>query len=114
MKSIGRESECGISPTVRDDFMTEITRLLSDLVSRPSVNPMVRSLQGHEIYEYRVTDYLEEFFRSLGVPFERQPVSPLRENIIARYDSPGARRTIILEAHQDTVPTDNMTIDPFT
>src|SRR5262249_5975023 len=25
----------------------------------------------------------------------------------------GARRTVVLEAHQDTVPTDNMTIDPF-
>ena len=94
--------------------MSEITRLLSDLVSRPSVNPMGRPLQGPEIYEYRVTAFLEEFFRSLGVPFERQPVAPLRENIVARYDSPGARRTIILEAHQDTVPTDNMTIEPFT
>jgi acetylornithine deacetylase len=94
--------------------MTEITRLLSDLVSLPSVNPMGRSLQGPEIYEHRVTAYLEELFRGLGVPFERQPVAPLRENIIARYDSPGARRTIILEAHQDTVPVDNMTIEPFT
>jgi acetylornithine deacetylase len=94
--------------------MTEITRLLSDLVSRPSVNPMGRPLQGPEIFEYRVTAYLEDFFRSLGVPFERQPVAPQRENIVARHDSPGARRTIILEAHQDTVPTDNMTIEPFT
>jgi acetylornithine deacetylase len=94
--------------------MTEISRLLSDLVSRPSVNPMGRPLQGPEIYEHRVTAYLEEFFRGLGVSYERQPVAPLRENIVARYDSPGARRSIILEAHQDTVPTDNMTIEPFT
>src|SRR5262249_54311628 len=33
--------------------------------------------------------------------------------IVARFESPGSKRTIILEAHQDTVPTDNMTIDPF-
>src|SRR5206468_13092810 len=61
----------------------------------------------------RVTAYLEDFFRKLGVPCQRQAVAPLRENIVARCEVPGARRTIMLEAHQDTVPTDNMTIDPF-
>ncbi|MFN4257720.1 MAG: M20 family metallopeptidase [Gemmataceae bacterium] len=93
--------------------VADTTRLLRDLVSRPSINPMGRPLQGPEIYEYRVTDYLEEFFRGLGVPYERQPVAPQRDNIVARCEVPGARRTIVLEAHQDTVPTDNMTIDPF-
>jgi acetylornithine deacetylase len=93
--------------------MTETTRLLRDLVRLPSVNPMGRPMQGPEIFEHRVTAYLDDFFRGLGVPFERQPVAPLRENVVARYDSPGARRTLILEAHQDTVPTDNMTIEPF-
>jgi acetylornithine deacetylase len=93
--------------------MHETTRLLRDLVALPSVNPMGRPAQGPEFYEHRVTDYLEHFFRELGVPWERQPVAPLRDNIIARCELPGARRTVILEAHQDTVPTDNMTIDPF-
>ena len=93
--------------------MTETTRLLRDLVSIPSVNPMGRPLQGPEIYEYRVTEFLQNYFRSLGVPYERQSVAPLRENIVARCDVLGARRTIVFEAHQDTVPTDNMTIDPF-
>jgi acetylornithine deacetylase ArgE len=92
---------------------TETTRLLCDLVALPSVNPMGRPLQGPELYEHRVTAYLEDLFRNLGVAYERQPVAPLRENIIARYDSPGARRTLMLEAHQDTVPIDNMTIEPF-
>jgi acetylornithine deacetylase len=40
-------------------------------------------------------------------------VAPQRENIFATCEVPGARRTIMLEAHQDTVPTDNMIIDPF-
>jgi acetylornithine deacetylase len=91
----------------------ETTRLVRDLVSRPSVNPMGRALQGPEVFEHRVTAYLEDFFRGLGVPYERQTVAPLRDNIVARCDLPGARRTLVLEAHQDTVPTDNMTIDPF-
>lgn len=93
--------------------MLETTRLLSDLVRIPSVNPMGRGLSGPEVYEARVTDYLEQFFRGLGVPYERQPIVPERANILARYETPGARRTLVFEAHQDTVPTDNMTVEPF-
>src|SRR5205823_9890797 len=94
--------------------MTEITRLLKDLVAIPSVNPMGRDLQGPEIYEHRVTAYLEDFFRSLGVRYDRQGVAPLRDNIVAYFESPAPTKTTILfEVHQDTVPTDNMTIDPF-
>src|SRR5882724_2683039 len=89
------------------------TRLLRDLVALPSVNPMGRPVQGPEFFEHRVTAYLEDFFRTLGVPYERQPVAPLRDNIVARCDLPGARRTLMFEAHQDTVPTDNMTVEPF-
>src|SRR5262249_7552569 len=93
--------------------MHETTRLLRDLVSRPSVNPMGRPLQGPEIYEHQVSAYLDDFFRSLGVPYARQPIAPLRENAVARFDPPGAPFTLVLEAHQDTVPTDNMTVEPF-
>jgi acetylornithine deacetylase ArgE len=93
--------------------MDETTRLLRDLVRLPSVNPMGRALHGDFLYEHRVTDYLEQFFRDLRVPYERQPVAPQRENIVARYDSPGSHPTLMFEAHQDTVPVDNMTIDPF-
>ena len=88
-------------------------RLLQDLVRLPSVNPMGRPVTGDIFYEHRVTDYLEHFFRGLGVSYERRPVAPLRDNIVARYDAPGATRTILLEVHQDTVPVDGMTIDPF-
>src|SRR5262245_35362729 len=93
--------------------MHESTRLLRDLVRRPSVNPMGRPLQGDHIYEHQVTAYLEDFFKALGVPFERQTIAPRRDNILATFDPPGARRTFVFEAHQDTVPTDGMTIDPF-
>jgi acetylornithine deacetylase ArgE len=93
--------------------MTEIRRLLSDLVALPSVNPMGRPLHGPEIGEHQVTAYLEQFFTRLSIPSERQPVAPGRDNIVARCDSPGATRTLLLEAHQDTVPTDRMIIDPF-
>jgi acetylornithine deacetylase len=91
----------------------ETTRLLQDLVSIPSVNPMGRDLRGPDFFETRVTAYLEDFFRGLGVRQERQTAAPGRDNILAYHEPPGARRTLVLEVHQDTVPTDGMTIDPF-
>lgn len=93
--------------------MTETTRLLRDLVSRPSVNPMGRDLPADITYEHRVTTYLEDVFRGLDVPYERQRVAPQRENIVARWHNPRSQRTILLEAHQDTVPIDNMIVEPF-
>ena len=93
--------------------MDAVTRLLSDLVAIPSVNPMGRGLTGPDFLEGGVSDYLEGWFRELGVDVERQVVSPGRDNIIARYRSPKGRRTLLFDAHQDTVPTDGMTIDPF-
>ena len=56
--------------------MTQPTRLLQDLVALPSVNPMGRDLPAALALEHRVTGYLENFFRELGVPYERQPVAP--------------------------------------
>ncbi len=98
---------------LKDTPMTEATRLLRDLVALPSVNPMGRDLPAEMIHEHRVTGCLEEFFRGLGVPFERQTIAPGRDNIVARCELPGARKTLIMEAHQDTVPVDGMTIEPF-
>jgi acetylornithine deacetylase len=95
--------------------------LLGDLVRIPSVNPMGRPFTGPEFLEHRVTAYLEDYFRSFGVAIERQHVAPQRENIVARFISSsrpsqgeaGGGRTILFEAHQDTVPVEHMTIDPF-
>jgi acetylornithine deacetylase len=93
--------------------MNEATRLLRDLVQIPSQNPMGRPLSGPDFFEYQVTDFLEAFFRELDVPYERQTIAPKRDNIVARYEPPGAIRTLMFEAHQDTVPAEHMTIDPF-
>lgn len=93
--------------------MDDVTRLLADLVAIPSVNPMGRVPPPAGALEGRTTEYLEHFLSGLGVSVTRRAVAPGRENVLARFDSPGARRTLIFDAHQDTVPTDGMTIDPF-
>jgi acetylornithine deacetylase len=93
--------------------LDDVSRLLADLIAIPSVNPMGRPLTGPVYLEAGVTTYLDNWFRSLGVSVERQTIAPGRDNLLARFDSPGARRTVLFDAHQDTVPTDGMTIDPF-
>jgi acetylornithine deacetylase len=91
----------------------ELTRLLSDLVSIPSVNPMGRALSGPDYLETRLSGRLEGWFRERGIEVRREPAAPGRDNLLARYDAPGARRTLLFDVHQDTVPTDGMTIPPF-
>ena len=95
----------------------DVVQTLSDLVRIPSVNPMSRKVSGEIYYEEKVTAYLQALFTDRGLPWERFTVAPQRDNIIARVD--GSRSPdkggplILLEAHQDTVPVDGMTIDPF-
>jgi len=90
----------------------DTSRLLAELVSRPSVNPMGQSIQRREFGESAVTDYLEDYFRALKVDYTRQAVLGDRANIVARYQAASARRTLLFEVHQDTVPADGMR-DPF-
>lgn len=89
------------------------TELLRELVRRPSVNPMGRTNIPADITgEHRVTAYLEEQLKSLGVEFRRQSVAPNRDNLIAFFRS-NSPTTYLWEAHQDTVPIDGMTVEPF-
>jgi acetylornithine deacetylase/succinyl-diaminopimelate desuccinylase family protein len=93
--------------------LDDVTRLLSTLVAIPSVNPMGRAVAGPEFFETRLTDYLEAWFRELGVRCERRAVTPGRDNVLAWYEAPAAGRLILFDVHQDTVPADGMTIAPF-
>lgn len=93
--------------------MTDPLPLLKDLISIPSVNPMGRDVSGPEFFEGRLTAYLVKYLQELKVPYEVIEIVPGRANILALLSSPGATKTILLDAHQDTVPVDGMTIPPF-
>jgi len=89
--------------------------LLADLVRRPSVNPMGRDLSGPEYLEGRVSDYLGQRLTAAGITWVRQHVAPGRDNILARLEATVADAPLVLwDAHQDTVPAEGMTIEPFT
>ena len=97
----------------------DLVDTLSQLVAIPSVNPMGRAVSGPEYFEYRMTEWLQAFFERLSLPWMRQTVEPLRATTSCRkrFDgNPGPAeggRVILFEAHQDTVPVDGMTIDPW-
>ena len=95
--------------------MTDHVATLANLVRRPSVNPMGRDVAGPEYLEGRVTEYLVQRFTAAGIPWARQTVAPGRDNVVARLEATVAGApTILWDAHQDTVPADGMTIEPFT
>jgi acetylornithine deacetylase/succinyl-diaminopimelate desuccinylase-like protein len=95
--------------------MLPLPQLLAELVRRPSVNPMGRTdLPPDIVYESRVCAFIEHELRNIPCEFRRQTVAPGRDNLVATYTPPGpAPFTALFEAHQDTVPVDAMTVDPF-
>lgn len=96
--------------------MLNPSELLAELVSIPSVNPMGRPRENAEPPEARLTDYLERLLNRLGIPAVRQTAEPGRENLLALIGGPSGdsdRPLILLEAHQDTVPVEGMSIPPF-
>ena len=94
--------------------MADCTEILADLIRRPSVNPMGRGLTGPEYLEGRVTEYLLNRFSEAGIAAVRQHVSPGRENVVAVLPATRLGSPVLLwDVHQDTVPVDGMTIEPF-
>lgn len=97
--------------------MLDVVATLRQLIQIPSVNPMGRPLEGPIYYEAALTDHLQLLFTSLGLAWERMPVAPKRDNIIARVEGAvpldQGGELLLLEVHQDTVPIDGMIVEPF-
>ncbi len=74
--------------------------ILGDLVAIESVNPY---FPGGKRAEARMSEYLANFFRGLGLTPQFQEVLPGRSNTWAELKVAGARRTLLFDAHMDTV-----------
>ena len=74
---------------------------------------MGREIDPAICLEGRMTEWLERFFRQLGAEVETFEVAPGRCNVLARVAGAPNAPTILLDAHQDTVPVDGMTVPPF-
>ena len=90
-----------------------LVRLLADLVAIPSVNPMGRGKSGPGYSEHNIAGYVEAYLRRHGVGTAVSDVLTGRPNVTGFIDA-GAERTLLLEAHCDTVQAESMTIPPFT
>ncbi len=99
------------------NYSADVVSILQDLIRLPSVNPMGRDVLGEPYFEHRVTDYLQRSFERLGIPWHRQSIAPWRDNIVACVEGDAVRGNaipiLVWEVHQDTVPVDGMTIDPW-
>jgi acetylornithine deacetylase/succinyl-diaminopimelate desuccinylase family protein len=93
--------------------MNPVVSLLADLVAIPSMNPMGRGRTGPEYSEQSLAEFVHAVLKKNSIDAELQPVLPGRPNVIGRIET-GASKTIMLEAHLDTVHADSMAIEPFT
>ena len=82
----------------------------------PSVNPMGRPVLGPapSLSKGGCPTTSKRWFRDLGVAVPpRADRTGTRQHHRAVRSSLGARRTVLFDVHQDTVPTEGMTIPPF-
>jgi len=88
-------------------------QFLRDYVAIPSVNPMRRDDIPDAIAgERRYATHLREQLRRLGLDAELLGTGE-RASVIAEATARGARDTVLIASHLDTVPVDGMEIDPF-
>ena len=88
----------------------EVTKLLGDLISINSVNPLQDiSSKG----EKELASYVRKYLKNIGIKSILYPILNERPNIIGIIKGKNKGKNLILEAHMDTVKADNMVIDPF-
>lgn len=92
----------------------QIQHLLQELIRIPSVSPhgdpgTARKNTG----EACIAEYIAEVLRKLALDVELREVEPGRPNVIGKFTSRGAKRSVAFAPHTDTVSVAGMTIDPF-
>ena len=92
--------------------MTTVLQLLRDMIAIPSVNPM-RANSG-EFVERGMANFIETMLSRARIDCKRQQVAEGRDNVIGIVHATGSERNgLMLNSHMDTVPVDNMSIEPF-
>ena len=87
----------------------DVSSLLMGLVGINSINP---SLVAGAAGESGIAEYVASWLRKAGLQVEVQEVRPSRPNVVARVAGTGHGRSLMLNAHLDTVGVAGMN-DPF-
>lgn len=92
--------------------MQNTLQLLRDMIAIPSVNPM-RANSGESVEE-GMANFIETVLAGARIDCERQTVAEGRDNVIGIVHSTTRKvNGLMLNSHMDTVPVDNMSIQPF-
>ena len=94
--------------------MDKLVKLLADLISIPSVNPVAVGFEDPKITgEERCAKYIGDFARRCGADVQFRYELPRRPTVVCKLTARAAKRTVAFAPHTDTVSVLNMTIDPF-
>src|SRR5580704_7080159 len=89
--------------------MNPVASLLSSLVEIDSVNP---SLVPGAAGELEIARFVARWFDARGIQAELDDAAPARRSVIARVPGDGGGRSLLLNAHLDTVGVAGMA-EPF-
>jgi acetylornithine deacetylase len=87
-----------------------LTQTLSDLIHINSINP---SLSPEGPGEAEAGVYVAAALEQLGLQVSTYELAPGRVNVVGVLPGTGGGRSLLLNAHMDTVGVEGMTIDPF-
>ncbi len=87
-----------------------LIRTLADLIRINSINP---SLSPDGPGEVEVGLYVADALVDLGLQVTTYELAPGRVNVVGLLPGTGGGRSLLLNAHMDTVGVEGMTIDPF-
>jgi acetylornithine deacetylase len=87
-----------------------IIKILSDLVRINSINPALSSKGNGEA---EIGAYVAEILESIGLEVDVHEIKPGRVNVVGIIKGTGGGRSLLLNAHMDTVGVEGIVIDPF-
>ena len=87
-----------------------LTKLTQELVRINSINPLL-SPDGKG--ETEIGMFVAEKLKELGLDVTVSEVAPKRVNVVGVLKGTGSGKSLLLNAHMDTVGIESMTIDPF-
>jgi len=87
----------------------EARELLAQLVAIPSVNP----LYDPDSSEERLASFLVDYMAQLDIPAELDYFAPHRPNALGSLAGSRGEKTLLWDAHTDTVQAQDMAQDPF-
>ncbi|MDM8006160.1 MAG: ArgE/DapE family deacylase [Phycisphaerae bacterium] len=86
----------------------EVVQLLKELVAIDS-----SQMPGKERVEEEMASYVTHYCKAMGMTVDKQEVAPGRPNLMAHWPEQTGSKSLMLEAHMDTVTVEGMTVDPF-